>query len=375
MPSRKTYLALHLLVGLIGAIFLFVEGVTGGIMAWGPEIFRIFNPPGPRIDAPVYRVPSNQSPLSIAELTADLEKARPGSRLATMQFPDRSDRAWSAVLQSQPLDSRTVWFDPHTGEILGERVRAIRSNWLQGIVGVADRLHGNIVGGVALFLLSLSGLILWWPRSMLVPGRPASFARTNFEAHNVIGFYSSAFLLIFSATAMVMATSRPSIAILRLITRSPGMQPPAESALFQEFAPLRGELAQRARNSDPMSVDEILKEASSKVPEAHFTGFQTLNLRAGDLMLSFRPEGALSSQIGYLFLNPRAGRLQVQAPQNAADYGLPEKIVRIWARRIHSGDIFGRPTRWITGFFSFMLAILAVTGPAIWWARRRGSQI
>jgi uncharacterized iron-regulated membrane protein len=197
----------------------------------------------------------------------------------------------------------------------------------------------------------------------------------NFEAHNAIGFYSSAFLLVFSGTAMVMATSRQSAALIRFITHSPGLPPPSGTALLPNIAALRTELAQRARSFDPMSIDEIVKEASRIVPGVHFTGLQTLNIRAGDIMLSFRPDGSPPSQIGYLYVTPRAGRLQLLPPQDPAEYALPERLVRFWARRIHSGDIFGRMSRLIAGFFSFMLAILAVTGPAIWWARRRGSQI
>jgi len=46
--------------------------------------------------------------------------------------------------------------------------------------------------------------------------------------------------------------------------------------------------------------------------------------------------------------------------------------VRFWVPRIHRGEIYGRPTRWIAGLIGFLLAFLAVTGPAIWWLRRRG---
>jgi site-specific recombinase len=38
-PLRKFSLTLHLWLGLFAAILLFVEGVTGGIMAWDPRFF------------------------------------------------------------------------------------------------------------------------------------------------------------------------------------------------------------------------------------------------------------------------------------------------------------------------------------------------
>ena len=70
-------------------------------------------------------------------------------------------------------------------------------------------------------------------------------------------------------------------------------------------------------------------------------------------------------------MNPLNGR--IQQSQDPSTFTFPERIVRNWVPRIHEGEIYGRVSLWIAGFFSFMLAILAVTGPVIWWLRRRGA--
>ena len=50
---------------------------------------------------------------------------------------------------------------------------------------------------------------------------------------------------------------------------------------------------------------------------------------------------------------------------------LGTRIVKLWNREIHTGDIFGWPTRIIACVASFTLPLLAITGPLIWLGRMR----
>jgi len=72
--------------------------------------------------------------------------------------------------------------DLHTNLLLGQTGRLI-----------------NGMGAVALTLLCLSGLVIWWPgvnhwRRSLTLNWKSSFARRNWDLHNVLGFWS--FLLL-----------------------------------------------------------------------------------------------------------------------------------------------------------------------------------
>ena len=71
---------------------------------------------------------------------------------------------------------------------------------------------------------------------------------------------------------------------------------------------------------------------------------------------------------GLLVVNPVTGK--VEQPEVSRNFTFAERVVRVQVREIHTGDFLGPPTRWIAGFFSFMLAVLSVTGPLIWWNRR-----
>jgi len=357
-PIREFSLKIHLWLGLIAAIFLFVEGLTGGIMAWGSEILRHINPLGRQTDMRIYGIPPGETSRFSLEALADiLEAKHPGLRLRAIHFPQKPDLAWIAILQVSPITSIKVWFDPNSGEEVGSQVTASRGGWLQTLVNAASRLHNNVVAGVALFLLALSGLILWWPRKILVARGPTLSARTNFEMHNVIGFYSSFILIIFSATSMIMIYSRPTIRVIARITNTPA--PPSVPRLNTSIA--------LARGANRLDLDESMKAAKQLLPPiARFTGVSWAN--KGELYFSYQLSSGTYDLQGLVLVNPVTGKAQqLEVPRN---FTLAEKIVRVQVRQIHSGDFLGAPTRWIAGFFSFMLAILSVTGPLIWWNRR-----
>jgi uncharacterized iron-regulated membrane protein len=356
-PLRKFSLTLHLWLGLFAAIFLFVEGVTGGIMAWGSEILRLINPPGRQADT--YHLPPGGRPrLSLETLAADLKAKHPGLRLVAIEFPLQPDLAWAADVQVSPFASMKVWFDPRTGEEVGVQVPAPRGGWLAMLVGLASRLHNDVVAGVVLLLLALTGVILWWPRKILVARGPTLSARTNFELHNAIGFYSSLILVVFSVTSMIMIYSRPAIRVIARIAHTPA--PPSVPRLTTSTA-----LAAGAKRLD---LDESMKAAMQLLPQgARFT-LMSLMVNRGDLYFFYQPSSGTYDLRGLVLVNSVTGKVQqVEAPRN---FTFSERVVRVWVRQIHTGEFLGPSTRWIAGFFSFLLAGLSVTGPLIWWNRR-----
>ena len=45
-------------------------------------------------------------------------------------------------------------------------------------------------------------------------------------------------------------------------------------------------------------------------------------------------------------------------------------LARMWTREIHTGDVFGLPSRVIAVVASLALPLMAITGPWLWLARR-----
>lgn len=287
-PLRKFSLSIHLWLGLFAALFLFVEGLTGGIMAWGAEILRLLNPPELQADKQIDRLPSTAMPrLSLEALAAALEAGHPGLRLRAIEFPQQPDLAWAAILQGSRVSSTRVWFDPRTGQEVGSDVPASRVRWLEMLMQISSRLHNDVVAGFFLLLLAFTGLILWWPRKILVlRGRPFS-ARTNFELHNAIGFYSSLILIVFASTSMILLYSRPATRVIARISHTPAPPPVPRLA---SFPPL-------ARGASPLDLEGSMKAATRFLPpDARFTEMSRMN------------NGVL-----YFFYQPSSGTYDLQA--------------------------------------------------------------
>lgn len=68
----------------------------------------------------------------------------------------------------------------------------------------------NGIGAISFTLLCLTGIIVWWPgvahwRRSLTVNRNSSFARTNWDLHNALGFWSFVFLMLWGISGIYFA--------------------------------------------------------------------------------------------------------------------------------------------------------------------------
>jgi uncharacterized iron-regulated membrane protein len=203
MKIRRVILTLHLWAGMAAAVFLFLLGVTGSLMAFENEIDWALNPKLTWIQPGHVRLP-------LTELKTKLETANPGYTLFAFGFPLRTDMAWSASLSSNTSrNGIDLAFNPFTGSILGNE--ADRNDFMNYVHQLHLRLMAGPIGGlivtwaaIFLLLLSISGLVLWWPRKVLTVNWRSSLKTLNFDLHQALGIYCSVFLMIFSGTALVI---------------------------------------------------------------------------------------------------------------------------------------------------------------------------
>ena len=69
-----------------------------------------------------------------------------------------------------------------------------------------------------------------------------------------------------------------------------------------------------------------------------------------------------------VFIDPYTGTVVYLLSSRTGPLGF--RIVKLWNREIHTGDIGGLPTRILACGVSLSLPLLALTGPLIWWNRR-----
>ena len=208
---RKIFVTVHLWAGLTAAIFLLLLGVSGALVAFEGEIDRALN-------AKLSYVRPQGQPLSLDAITARLLAANPGAKLFLIGLPQQADYSLLVGLRGASHKDRALFVNPYTGEVLGSgdqanhfanKVHQFHTHLLVG--EVADEITGW--SSVFLLVLSITGIVLWWPRKLFRLSwgflrNQGSLKRFNYDLHNLVGLASSIFLFIFAWTGICIHWER-----------------------------------------------------------------------------------------------------------------------------------------------------------------------
>ena len=349
---RRVFLTIHLWAGLIAALFLFALGVSGSLVAFENEIDRALNSRLTWVDASPAR-------LTLAQLIAKLETASPGYTVEGFGLSERDDVAWGAFLSNRAGENRAVAFNPHTGAILGNESTR---NTFTGRVHqfhlrlLAGRAGSNIVTAAAVLLMAMAitGPVLWWPRKLLAVSWRSPWKKLNLDLHQVLGLYTSVFLLVFALTAMVIHWDDETQRLINSVSGSPG------EPRFPKFQPL-------SPAKPAPDFDAILATANKAEPDARVT---TMTLDTNPVRITMKhPEDHTPAGRTIVLVDPYSRSIAMIVDWRTASPGF--RLVKLWNREVHTGDIGGLPTRILAALISLSLPVLTVTGPLIWWNRWR----
>jgi uncharacterized iron-regulated membrane protein len=343
---RRLLLTLHLWLGCVAALLFIILGVTGSVMVLEEEIDRALN-------SNMTWVRPAGSRLPLSHIKAELERSHPGFRVQAFEIPLREDVSWGAFLRSDGSGGLALWYDPYTGKVLGtgrERnnfTGKLHQFHLRLLLGNSGR---QIVGwaGPVLLVMAMSGLVLWWPRKI------TRFRWRTFDLHQAAGIWASAFLLLFALTAIVIRWEEEASKVLNALT---GSQAPLRTIpLFPD------------RDTRPLlDPDQLLEIAAREAPGARPTSLQ-LGDQEVRIPMRYEEDRTPAGRTN-LYLDAHTGYVIDHIDSRSGPLGY--RIVKLWNREIHTGDIFGWPTRIIASVASLTLSLLAITGPLIWWNRRR----
>jgi uncharacterized iron-regulated membrane protein len=347
---RKLLLNVHLCAGLAAAIALLLLGVTGCLLVFENSLDRSLNPK-------LYYVQPQGNPLPLASVAQSIQAQYPEYRLFAFGFPSRNDLALAVALRSESLKKDlSLSVNPYTGQVLGDRGQG--NSFMEKVHGFHTRLLLGVVGknvmgwsSVFLLLLSISGIILWWPRKRFRITAVESPQLFNFNLHNTLGICSSIVLAIFAVTGMSIHWEGPVAAFANKVSNAA-----APSPLRPKPAPA-GAL--------PLSPDQLRLLAEQALPGASATNM-SLGVRAnGPVQITLKfPEDHTPAGRSRVLLDAYSG--QVLSLQNSRTMTVPQKYAQMWNREIHTGDLWGWPTRLLAFICSLILPVLAITGPLIW---------
>jgi uncharacterized iron-regulated membrane protein len=379
MSFRTVLFWMHLTAGATAGLVVFVMSLTGVLLTYERQITE-WADAAPSVSSP----PGSPAPLGLEALAAHARAARgtwPGAIII------RSD-AKAPVAFS--FGRETLFLDPWSGAVLSQGSSGARSffrtvtdwhRWL-GQSGDARPLARAITGAANLVFLFivLSGIYLWWPRSLLPRHlgpvtlfQPGLAGRSrDFNWHNVFGFWSALPLALVVASGVVMSYPWANDLVFRLA----GSEPPRRAAAPTRAAPVET----RAGGTKP-EVSLAGLDRAWTTARAQMAGWRTATLRvpnANEAPFSFGLDSSTGarrpSTRGQAVVDRRSGELVRYEPYAGQPRG---QKVRGWLRFAHTGEVFGAFGQTVAGLASAGAMMLVWTGLSLAlrrfaaWRKRR----
>ena len=354
MSIRTAFLKLHLWVGLAAAILILLLAVTGTLLVFENEIDRLLNPK-------LLTVAPQPTNLPVTELVARIKQQLPGSLVVNVGLNPRPDLAWQVIMGGRK--AAWAYVNPHTGEVTGTRDRR------QAAIFKVHQFHTNLLlgnkgqvwvgaGNACLMFLMVTGVVLWWKRKMLTVETAASWKRINFDLHHVSGIYSLVFLFVIVGTGLLMSYPNQMYPIVEAVTGDTSKEEPEEK-------PVSTPPAQKGAPS--ITPDQALAIAGAQLPGAIPT-FLAMPLgpkAVYDIGYKY-PEDQTPGGRSHVTIERYTG--EVLWVDNARKVSKGAKFVNN-VRPLHTGDIYGWPSRIFYALASFSVVVQAFTGVIIWGVR------
>ena len=213
---RKALFQIHLWTGIGLGIYVILISVSGSAIVFRNEIYKASSS-GPKL------VAMSGPRLSRDALKEAVHKAWPNYSVSYIFETKRKNEAVEIWIEKNGKKrSKTIGrlFDPFTGQDLGSsRPAAI------GVIAWFTDLHTNLLGGptgrkvngylsIFVVIMSVTGLILWWPgtgrvkRSLKIDLR-ANWKRLNWDLHSVVGLWMFAFVFVWGVTGIYVVFPTP----------------------------------------------------------------------------------------------------------------------------------------------------------------------
>jgi uncharacterized iron-regulated membrane protein len=349
---RSLIFTLHLTVALVAGAFILVLGLTGSILAFETELGHFFN-------ARVSYVTPQASTRSLAELGAAASAAVPNERVTGYLLSTSPSLSYRVAFRG-----RLAFVNQYTAEVLGvqdsgpdllSRIHQLHLRLL--LPNQADSGKTIVTwAGVATLFLLLSGAYLWWPLKRFSIQRRGGARRLWFDVHNTVGITSLLFLLLATVTGIVIGfedTLQP------LVYRATGTRPLAVYG--------RVNLTSTPSGAPPISPDRAIEIGRAALPGADPI---SVNVPApgGVYAISARyPEDLTPGGRSRIYIEQYSGAVLLAEGSRTAPAGT--RLVTL-NRAIHTGDVFGVPSKIAMSLGSLAVLVQAASGLMMWLKRK-----
>lgn len=356
---------LHLWLGISSGLVVLVVALTGSLLVFEDELEHLFQP-----SLYYVQVPAQAEKIPVSVLVADLKKSYHDYRLnSIITEPEANRTIIFTILKGKNVKSGKLLamaVNPYTGHIIKTVVEKDR------FFAIVIRLHrylcigetGKVITGIScsiFVILTITGLVLWWPKRKNRKQRfrvkwNASFKRLNWDLHAVFGFYVHIILLFIALTGLVWSYKW------------------VNNLLYYSFDGSLKAVKAKAPKSEPAKdnsfayIDKIISTTSERLA---YPGPATMRFGEDSLAVSVIKENttaSISNVADILYFEKNTAKLvQERLYVNETRGTKARRIVY----PIHTGSLYGWPTKILALIASLTAATLPVSGLLIYLGRKK----
>lgn len=351
MKNRQSWLRVHRWLGLLVALLVTVQGITGVAMVFRDEIEPIVHPE--------LRIGGGGARLSMQQLFETVQGAHPDAVVSRAEIPEASDQAVLFKLKRNSDKAPILTaIDPFSGRIVRD---GGLSTWpVEWLFVVHEQLLAGAAGeyivgfeGLALLVMAASGLWFWWPgRARLSKGFRVVLGSGNDikwrTLHRAAGAVAAPLLVLTALTGVLIVWKEP----LRSVLGAEGKPTPVVAEQTDRALVPLDELVAKARaDFGGTPLRQIRFSSGGRVVAVYL-----------DSDRSIRADG--TAQYYFDAYDGSLLATYIAGEQSAASEGVD------WLYTVHTGLWGGWPTRLLLLAGGIILVGLSLSGPWLWYSRR-----
>jgi uncharacterized iron-regulated membrane protein len=361
---RATALYLHRLLGIVTSIMLVVISLTGSILIYAHSM-------EPALHLQWHQVQPQGDRASLQQVVMFLTQQFPQDRLDWLALPPTPSDPIQVRLQAPKQTKTDVYLNPYSLETLGQYTPD--RWWIHWANQLHTRLLAGPIGrwlvgfcGIALLVLSLSGLPLWNGWKKLTAGFKirwqAKGRLLNYDLHKVGGVVAAIALVLFSATGSLLAFDKPLQHLGLVLNRE---QPVAQAILVKAV-----NLHQSSITKQLYTLDQLLETAQSAFPHATPTRIQFPKKEQFLVRVRLKHPREIAPE-GKSIVEIDRQTNQVTRQESMAEESMTRRI-KTWVDVLHGGHYGGWVTLVLYMLSGLVIAAISMTGVGIWWNRTYG---
>jgi uncharacterized iron-regulated membrane protein len=353
---RKALFQVHLWIGVIVGLYVIAICASGSVLVFEQDLLN---------DRPQIVQAAGHGTPDWDRLARTAIAANPGSSLVNIDMRSANRRVVPVGL-NRGNEALVVYTDSYTDSVITQE-SLWRKHWL---VESALALHTELalgaggaiadgIGGALLFLMSLIGMVLWWPgvrswkRALKINWR-APWARFNFDVHRAFGFWCFLFVAMWGITGTYFIFPET---VARVIS------------VFSDVNDLK-QLPSAFKPGDPvLPVGEFIRRAQNMYPHDQLAyAFMDVDRPQGEVQVYMSPKPSVPMELleDEVVFNPATGAVLMNT--SSARWTAGERL-SLGVYSVHFGDFGDLPVQILWALLGLVPVVLVITAYAMWWYR------